>query len=288
MQEYAVDFSFQKTLHTVDGPMQLDVAARIPQGSFVSLYGPSGAGKTSILRMLAGLILPDTGYVRVQGHTWFEAAQQNGAKPSILPVQKRSIGYVFQDAALFPNMSVRKNIAFAQGKDRDVSLLEELLELTGLCSLAQRHVETLSGGQRQRVALARALAGKPQLLLLDEPVSALDRAARAELQQLLADLHQRFALTTILVSHHPDEIIRLADWVYPLQEGRFGLVQKPADFFMDMPADAHIVGRILDVNGSGIAKICIENRIFEVDLPEGDWKRNDAVKMRITGHKFLK
>lgn len=210
-----LDFHLTKALHLASGPARLDVQLTIRPGEFVALYGPSGAGKTTLLRLLAGLTRPDAGYLRADGQPWSDAARRLWVPP-----QQRAIGFVFQDYALFPNMTVRQNLTFALANSADTSIVPELLELTGLEELAQRYPAQLSGGQQQRVALARALARRPRLLLLDEPLSAVDYPTRQRLQQTLAQVHQRFRLTTVLVSHDPAEVHTLASRVVELELGR--------------------------------------------------------------------
>lgn len=176
--------------------------------------------------MLAGLTNPDAGQIVVDGVTWFDAE-----KCINLPPQKRSIGFVFQDYALFPNLSVRANIAYATNV-KDLHWINELLELTELTALQERLPTTLSGGQKQRVALARAIARKPAVLLLDEPLSALDLELRLQLQDQLAALHKRFGLTTLLVSHELGEVFRLSQHVLRLEEGRIVQSGSPTAVFL--------------------------------------------------------
>lgn len=204
-----VKIAVQKQL----GELLLDVNIQLKQGEFVSLYGVSGAGKTSILRMLAGFVKPDSGYIIVNGHTWYDE------RVNMTP-QKRHAGFVFQDYALFPNMTVRENIGFALQPGDPVSIVHELLEVTGLSALADRHTQQLSGGQKQRVALARAIAQRPALLLLDEPLSAIDRDMRVQLQDTLQEVHRRYKLTTIMVSHDVDEVVKLSDRVIHVADGK--------------------------------------------------------------------
>jgi len=180
-----IDFALQKKLHTADGEMQLQVNVQIESGKFVSLYGSSGAGKTSVLRMLAGFMKPDGGHVMMNDAVWFDTQKHINIDP-----QQRKIGFVFQDYALFPNMNVRENIAFGLHKNSTPGFVSELLELTGLTMLASRKIQTLSGGQKQRVALARAIATKPLLLLLDEPLSAIDSVMRAQMKTTLLEVHK--------------------------------------------------------------------------------------------------
>lgn len=221
-----ISIDLGKTLHGAAGMLRLEIRTEIERGHFVTLFGPSGAGKTTILRMLAGLIAPDTGRIAVDGNVWFDAERRIN-----LPPQQRAIGFVFQDYALFPNLSVRDNIAYAVGKG-DAHWIDELLALADLNQLQTRLPATLSGGQKQRVALARALARRPALLLLDEPLSALDTAMRLQLQDELARMHRRFGLTTLLVSHDIGEVFRLSQRVLQLADGCIVQEGSPAEVFL--------------------------------------------------------
>ncbi|MGB5509309.1 sulfate/molybdate ABC transporter ATP-binding protein [Robiginitalea sp.] len=205
----------QKDLNASGGGIQLRLNFEIPKGTLVTLYGQSGAGKTSTLRMLAGLMTPDAGIIRVGDKIWFDAAQKINVKP-----QQRRIGFVFQDYALFPNMTVQQNLEYGSGRRADRHLVNTLIEMVGLRGLEKRLPSTLSGGQQQRVALARALVQKPEILLLDEPLSALDSAIRAKLQEDILRVHREFGLTTILISHDLGEIYRLSDRVMHMEAGR--------------------------------------------------------------------
>lgn len=206
--------------------MVLDLELNIAKGQFVTLYGESGAGKTSTLRMISGLLRPDGGTLTVGGTTWFDS-QKN---INLLPQQRR-VGYVFQDYALFPNMTVRQNLEYALPKKQDKKIITELLDFTQLNALQQRRPETLSGGQKQRVALARALVQRPEILILDEPLSALDLKMRIKLQEYLLQIHKRYKLTTILVSHDIGEIVKLSDSVFELHNGKVVKKGGAADFF---------------------------------------------------------
>lgn len=206
----------------------LQVRARLPDG-LTALFGPSGSGKTTLLRLLAGLDRPDAGRIVVDGEVWFDGRRT-------LPPQKRRVGMMFQDYALFPHLSVRDNVAFGAGRDNR-RLVDELLTLTGLAPLSGRPPATLSGGQKQRVALARALACRPRLLLLDEPLSALDPALRQQLQDMLEDMRRRFDLSILLVSHDLAEVFRLADTVVHLQRGRVQGQASPEQLFLPPAGD---------------------------------------------------
>ena len=161
--------------------------------------------------MLSGLLRPDSGIIKVGETIWFDGDKNIDLKP-----QQRKVGYVFQDYALFPNMSVRQNLEYALRKGQDKAIIGELLQFAELNELEQRKPETLSGGQKQRVALARALVQRPEILILDEPLSALDLKMRIKLQEYLLQVHKRYKLTTILVSHDIGEIVKLSDNVFEI------------------------------------------------------------------------
>jgi len=200
-----LNIDIHKTLHGSQGEMSLDVKLDIKQGEFVVLMGESGSGKTTLLRILAGLEKAE-GTMVVEGNTW------NNIAP-----QKRQIGFVFQDYALFENMSVEENLLFV---NQDKALAQKLLTLTELTELASRNVKSLSGGQKQRVSLCRAMMNKPRLLLMDEPLSALDVKMRELLQHEIVKLHKAFGTTTIMVSHDAESTYALADRVIVLELGK--------------------------------------------------------------------
>jgi len=219
-----IELDIQKKLFSALGEFTLELQLSIAQGEFVTLFGDSGAGKTTLLRCLAGLDEPDAGFIRAHGTSWFE-------RGTSLPPQRRRVGYMFQDYALFPNMSVRGNLEFALRKRDNSQRISELIELMALGELQHRKPATLSGGQRQRVALARALASEPQLLLLDEPFSALDHATRLRLQDEVLRMQQHYGLTTIMVSHDIGEVYRLSQRVLVLEGGKLVQQGTPAEIF---------------------------------------------------------
>lgn len=213
------------SLHLQDGQRAFALEAQLQlwAGELLALSGPSGSGKTTILRILAGLEKRAQGRLEFQGELW-----QDTAKGVFLVPQQRSIGVVFQDYALFPNMRVEQNLRFALAKNEDDSFVAELLEVMDLRELKNAYPRELSGGQQQRVALARALVRRPKLLLLDEPLSALDATMRDHLQRFIREIHERYRLTTLLISHHPEEIQRLADRVLCLEKGKIVEEYRPA------------------------------------------------------------
>jgi len=204
-----IKIDINKKLYGASGKMDLDIQLEIKEGDFISLAGQSGSGKTTLLRILAGLEEAE-GTLHIGNDIWL-----NGKKA--LAPQKRRIGFVFQDYALFPNMSVEENLLFVK-KDR--KLAKHLLEITELSQLKKRLPNSLSGGQKQRVSLCRAMMNRPKLLLMDEPLSALDPIMRTKLQNEILLLHKEFGTTTIMVSHDPSEIYRLASRVVVLELGR--------------------------------------------------------------------
>ena len=194
-----------KALHGSHGQMHLDVDLEIEKGAFVVLMGESGSGKTTLLRVIAGLEKAE-GEVLVAGTSWKH-----------LPPQQREIGFVFQDYALFEHMTVEENLLFVKN---DKLLADKLLALTKLTALASRNVKKLSGGQKQRVALCRAMMHKPKILLMDEPLSALDEEMRETLIEEIKKLHHTFGTITMMVSHDANASYALADRIVVLHQGK--------------------------------------------------------------------
>lgn len=209
-----IDVALTRMLSGPGGQMQLRFETHIEPEEFVCIYGPSGAGKTSVLRMLAGLLTPGKGHIMVKQRPWFDSKKKVNLKP-----QLRSIGMVFQEYSLFPNMTVRGNLEFALNKGDSRERVDELLSMTELEKLQHQRPALLSGGQKQRVALARALIRRPELLLLDEPLSALDSVMQAKLQDYILKIHREFNLTTLMVSHDLAEVSKMSKRVLILEEG---------------------------------------------------------------------
>jgi len=217
--------NIQHAMLTSEGTKTLEVNTEIETQELLCLFGHSGAGKTTLLRILAGLTKPDKGRIVFDDTVWFDSDKKIN-----LPPQKRNVGFMFQDYALFPNMSVEKNISFAQ-KEKDMNEVEKLISLFDLQSLKKQKPDKLSGGQKQRVALARALAAKPTLLMLDEPLSALDWDMRTELQDEIIKAHLLLNTVTLLVSHDIQEVHKVASSVIMLKNGEVIKRGVPAEVF---------------------------------------------------------
>jgi molybdate transport system ATP-binding protein len=207
-----LDFDIKVRLRAGDHVFQLDAAYRLEKGSFLGIHGASGSGKTTLLRCLAGLCRPESGFVRIGEEIWHSS--RTGL---FLPPQRRSVGLVFQDYALFPHMTVEGNVSYATG---DQERTRQLLDLTRLTDVARHFPGELSGGQKQRTALARAMGRNPQLLLLDEPLSALDEDLRYSMGEELCRIQRETGVTAILVSHSRAEISRLCTEALQLADGR--------------------------------------------------------------------
>ncbi|MBO3697472.1 sulfate/molybdate ABC transporter ATP-binding protein [Roseivirga sp. E12] len=247
-----IRLKLHKKLHANQGLMHLDVDLNIPDGNFTAIQGKSGAGKTSLLRMIAGLMKPEKGHIEVNENTWFSSDTKVD-----LPIQKRGIGYVFQDYALFPNMTVYENLAFALLKGDNPKVIDDLVDIMELGDLKALKPNILSGGQQQRVALARALVQKPKLLLLDEPLSALDNEIRAKLQSHILELHKAFNLTTIMVSHDNAEVLRLADDLLIMENGCIINQGKPTELLSgrSLSGKFQFTGQVVDLKVEGVVTI---------------------------------
>ncbi len=259
-----------KTLYGSSGEMLLDIDLKINESEFIALSGPSGSGKTTLLRILAGLE-KSKGEIIIGDKIW----QRDKI---FLPPQKRKIGFVFQDYALFPNMSIEQNLLFV---NRDKELAKQLLKVTELYELRKQLPNKLSGGQKQRVSLCRAMMNRPKLLLMDEPLSALDTAMRTKLQNEILTLHKKFQTTTIMVSHDPSEIYHLSSRVILLQNGKIIKDGTPKDVLLKTTGSQKFSfeGEILDiieVDVIFIAVISIGQQLVEVVI-----NRKEAKELKI-------
>lgn len=243
-------FKAYKMLQTAQGKLPLDLSFTVEKGQFLAIYGHSGAGKTTILRLLAGLSQAQQLEIRVGEQLWDQEKFH-------LSVQKRSIGFVFQDFALFPHMTVQQNLEYALKKKEDPQIIDELISLMELQLLKNSKPENLSGGQKQRVALARALVNRPEILLLDEPLSALDEAMRLKLQDYLLQIHQKYHLTTLMITHSIAEIFKLSQKVLLLDQGKIIKEGSPNEVFSEQKISSKfkLTGEIIRIDKSDIVYI---------------------------------
>lgn len=264
----------------------LDVDIALPGSGVSALFGPSGAGKTSCLRAIAGLERAHPGYVEVNGSIW-----QDDAQDLFMPTHDRPLGFVFQEASLFPHLNVRRNLEYGMKRvaaaRRRVSL-EYAVELLGIGPLMEREPESLSGGERQRVAITRALATSPSLLLLDEPLAALDIKLKSEIIPYLERLHDELVIPVLYVSHALDEVARLADHLVLLERGRV-VTSGPLDSLLtrlDLPisggdsAGAWIEGEVIGYEPN-YHLLGIEFRGGRFHLPGPPRRLGQRVRLRI-------
>lgn len=209
-----IKIQIQKKLTGAQEDFQLSIDETIDKGDFIALFGKSGSGKTTLLRVLSGLEVDVSGFIEVENNIWLDERAK-----IFMATKDRNIGFVTQESVLFPNMNIKQQLTFSKGKRIDQQLYEEVISIMQIENLLKSYPEKLSGGQKQRISLARAIIQKPQILLLDEPFSALDYEMREQLVQLTKKISKKYKLTTLFVSHHPSEIIQLANQVWVLDKG---------------------------------------------------------------------
>ncbi|MGH2327091.1 sulfate/molybdate ABC transporter ATP-binding protein [Campylobacter taeniopygiae] len=243
----------------------------IDQGKITAIFGESGAGKTTLLKIIAGLIKPNCGYLEVDNEIWFDHKKNIN-----LNIQKRKIGFMFQDYALFPNMNVKENLSYANKNEKKIN---EFLELMNLKELAKAYPKELSGGQAQRVALARALIREPKILLLDEPLSALDFKMRMNLQDELAKILHHFKITTLFVSHDITEIYKLSHKIIEIQNGKIIKNLIKNEFFTqaNLSAKLRFSATLLEIKKSDILIIftlLLNQNIVKITLSEEEFLKD--------------
>ncbi|MBT9539459.1 molybdenum ABC transporter ATP-binding protein [Thiobacillus sp.] len=254
----------------------LDVDLQLPGRGVTALFGHSGSGKTTLLRAIAGLEKVPGGFLEVNGTVWQDAT-------TFLPVHKRPLGYVFQEASLFPHLSIRRNLEYGMRRvsagSRQVSL-DQAVALLGIDPLLDRMPDKLSGGEKQRVAIARALATSPRILLMDEPLAALDLKRKNEILPFLERLHDELDIPVLYVSHAPDEVARLADHLVVMEQGRalasgpLGETLARLDLPIRLGEDAGVV-----LEGT-IAELDAEWHLARVDFAGGSlWVRDSGVPL---------
>jgi len=239
-----IDIDVKIDLDTANGKKEAHYKLHVDSDELITLFGKSGAGKTTLLRLIAGLENPKSGHIVVNEEAWFDSDKKIN-----LPPQKRGVGFVFQDYALFSTMSVRNNILYGCKSDEQKKSLDKLLALMELENLVNSYPHHLSGGQKQRVALARALIGEPRILLLDEPLSALDNEMRIKLQSELLAIHREYKIPALLVSHDVAEAIKLSDRVAMIEDGVIIKYDTPINIF---GSDSGLYGEVIRIEGDSL------------------------------------
>ncbi|WP_299851351.1 molybdenum ABC transporter ATP-binding protein [uncultured Roseovarius sp.] len=270
------------------GDFTLDVAFEAGPG-VTALFGPSGSGKTSVANGIAGLLVPDEGRVTLRDQVLFDAAQG-----VCVAAHKRRIGYVFQDGRLFPHLTVEGNIRFGMRFAKGVGNPAEVVDLLGLESLMQRRPGALSGGEKQRVALARALMSNPEILLMDEPLAALDEPRKEEILPYLERLRDQSDIPILYVSHSVAEVARLADDLVILQGGKVAC-HGPAEEVLSDPAAMPFVGvreagsilraKVLEHGPDGLSRLVISGG--ELVLPGVTADEGSVIRIRVLSQDIL-
>lgn len=247
-----ISVTIKKNLHGTDGRREFSFDLNVKSKSFTAVYGKSGVGKTSLLRMISGLLVPDSGTIKTGNTTWFDKSAGIN-----IPTAKRNVAFVFQDLALFPNMTAVGNLKFAIHERQDADLLKKVVQIMEIESFMDRNITSLSGGQKQRIALARAILQQPDILLLDEPLSAMDQALQFKLQRYILNAHKEFNLTTIMVSHNVSQIINMADQVIILDNGRVTKSGSPSEAFGrdKLSGKVQFSGEIISIDKEDVIEI---------------------------------
>ncbi|GAX62715.1 ABC-type sulfate/molybdate transport systems, ATPase component [Candidatus Scalindua japonica] len=228
---------------------ELDVSFDIPSGKITALFGPSGAGKSSVLRMISGLEMAEDGFISNGNEAWFDKAKGIDLHP-----QQRSVGFVFQDYSLFPHMTVEKNVAYGMREKWRRKEIKDLISTAGLSGYERYYPAQLSGGQKQRVSLIRAIARKPDILLLDEPFSALDWQTRIQLQEDIKNIIKQFDVTTLYVTHDVTEVYKLANNVIVLESGKRVKYGTPEEVFLGkrLSTRVQVTGKVVGIEHDSI------------------------------------
>ncbi len=267
-----IEINVKKKLLGQGGEFVFECNISSDEIGIISIFGPSGSGKSTLLKMIAGLEKADDGNIKINGQEWFDKSGGVDIKP-----QKRKVGFVFQEYTLFPNMNVLENIMFAQD-NKSMKKADELLELTELTELSKAYPHTLSGGQKQRVAIARAIAREPEILLLDEPFSALDTTVKRKMHEEVLRLKSSLKMPILFVSHDKEEVFRLSDKVAAVNNGKILSLKAPSEALFDSKLSSKFAfyGTILQIKKIDIAYmayISVGGQIVQVLLTSDDASR---------------
>lgn len=267
---------FHEVRKEYDGVAVLkDVSFEIEQGKFYTLLGPSGCGKTTILRLIAGFIEADGGDIRLEGK-----------RVNDIPANQRKVNTVFQDYALFPHLNVFDNVAFGLSlkkmpKNKIAEKVRNVLKMVQLSGFESREISEMSGGQRQRVAIARALANEPEVLLLDEPLSALDLKLRTDMQYELRELQKRLGITFIFVTHDQEEALAMSDEIFVMNKGEIIQSGTPVDIY-DEPINrfvADFIGESNIVDGTMLEDNLVEFVGKKFECADSGMRKNEPVEV---------
>ena len=220
-----IDVKLKKSFS--DTGFNIDVDFTLPRGGITVIFGPSGSGKSTILRLLAGLECAEAGSIYLGSQPWVDST-----KGINLPPQERAVGFLFQDLALFPHLDVKANIGYALDGKNNLNSVTKMIDMAELTGLEDRYPHELSGGEKQRVALSRALIRSPELLLLDEPFSALDASVKKTLYNEIIKLHKKIGFTAVLVTHDLAEAYKLAEHAVTLKSGKVERQGSPEEVFL--------------------------------------------------------
>lgn len=260
-----IKFNLHKEFKSKGKITSFHLQGEFEERKIIAIYGKSGVGKSTLLRMLAGLTNPNKGTITIGDDVWFDSDKKQNIK-----VNKRSIGFLFQDYSLFPNMTVLQNIWYGAELGKDEELISRIVDIMDIKDLLDRKPIGLSGGQQQRVALARAIARKPRLLLLDEPLSALDAEMRIKLQEEILAIHKLIKTTIVFVSHHLPEVFMLADEVLLVEGGKVTQKGSPSDiFFPSNEKKVNLFGEFISIENIGdekVLKIMVNREIVGVKI----------------------
>ncbi|HVJ42975.1 MAG TPA: molybdenum ABC transporter ATP-binding protein [Dongiaceae bacterium] len=275
------------------GDLELNIELHVETSGVLALFGPSGAGKTSILNWIAGLNRPDSGRIAIDGRVLFDS--EAGIN---LPPEQRGLGYVFQEPRLFPHLGVKANLLYGwhwrhrrqDGKRPEITL-DQVVHLLGIEHLLVRRAGGLSGGEQQRIAIGRALLAQPQLLLMDEPLAAVDARRKSEILPFIESLHAELQIPIVYISHDPDEILRIADQVALIVDGKLVTLGDMETVLgrLDLPAlsdaaepGAVITAAILEVDdGTGLSVLALPGRGSLEDSVSADTGRGEPQTIRI-------